>query len=356
MKTYDQRMEAILKKATTRKVVRTCLKTLTSMLCIVAVIFGLMQIPIGVSDGRVSFNGPSGIPGTTDPYALTPTMTNAGGINCDTNENTLGSSKTVRIWDIMDSCDGEIQPAFSVDVPELNDARIEYDMSESKIYVDGEYLLGGPGYGCVAFYLSDLTGDGCPELCFVMALGSGIVDVNIVIIDYATKDIVFSLSDRGYHDYYLFIRDGVLCVKETEFMKQNAVRTGVLAYNGMVISVVWDNEVSGTKAKDISDYLVEEDGQQYLILPVSKERVKIWDEQTQYLDDIDLDLLKAAEERISREISQYSQNSGFYLQIEEGVLFLYAEVIVDITPPSGTDGGGCGVDHEHRFFKERITK
>ena len=113
---------------------------------------------------------------------------------------------------------------------------------DSKIYVDGEYLLGGPGHGCLSFYLSDLTGDGYPELCFSMALGSGIVDANIVIIDYETKNTVFSLSDRARHDYYLFISDGVLCVKETEFMKSYAVRTGVLVYNGMEISVGWDSE------------------------------------------------------------------------------------------------------------------
>lgn len=154
------------------------------------------------------------------------------------------SNNAVKVWDMMDINDGESYPKFSTVITDLDNAKVEYDVKDSKIYVDDEYLLGGPGYGCLSFYLSDLTGDGYPELCFVMGLGSGLVDINIVIIDYATKNTVFSLSDRGRHDYYLFIKDGALCVKETEFMKFDAVRTGVLAYNGTEILVVWDSEVN----------------------------------------------------------------------------------------------------------------
>ena len=62
---------------------------------------------------------------------------------------------------------------------------------------------------------------------------------------------MFSLSDRGVHDYYLFLRDGALCVKETEYMKDDAIRTGVLTYNATGITVVWDSEVNDTVDRDI---------------------------------------------------------------------------------------------------------
>lgn len=116
------------------------------------------------------------------------------------------------------------------------------------------------------------------------------------------------------------------------------------------------SEPTSSETNSISEYLTEEDGKQYLMLPISKDKVMLWDGQAQYLDDIDLDLLKAAEEKISKQISQYSNNSGFYLQVDEGYLCLYAEVIVKIDPPASAGGvGGCGIDHEHMFFGERIT-
>ena len=57
----------------------------------------------------------------------------------------------------------------------------------------------------------------------------------------------------------------------------------------------------------------------------------------------------------------YPSSFGFCIgRDQEGNLLLCAEVIVKITPAieSGGDfmGGGCGIDHEHIFFSERITE
>lgn len=113
------------------------------------------------------------------------------------------------------------------------------------------------------------------------------------------------------------------------------------------------------ETNDVSDFITVEEDEHFLILPISKSKVSVWDEHTQYLDDIDLDLLKSAEEKLSGEISRYSNNSGFYLQLDEGYLCLAAEVIVQVqTDPSvsaDNDEAGC-IDHEHKFFSERITK
>lgn len=78
MKTYDQRMEAVLKKAKSRKIVRTCLKTTTTVMCILAVIIGIMHIPYGSINAGVSptngnthptnpTNRPTHPPGWIDP-------------------------------------------------------------------------------------------------------------------------------------------------------------------------------------------------------------------------------------------------------------------------------------------------
>ncbi len=134
-------------------------------------------------------------------------------------------------------------PPFSVNIPELKNALIEI-RDDSKVYVDGEYLCGGPGNGCRDFYWNDITGDGKPELCFVMSSGSGMIDFRIAIYDYETRACIFSLSDRGYHDYGLFVRDGILCVSEREYLGLDLTRTGMLIYDGSKVSVSWDAEVN----------------------------------------------------------------------------------------------------------------
>jgi len=148
----------------------------------------------------------------------------------------------MRIWDRHYFEDSEGFSYFSANIPTLGGVMVEYLPENSEIYVGGEYLLGGPGNGCESFYLSDLTGDGVPELCFGMSHGSGIIDFGIEIFDYETRECIFSLSDRMYYDYYLFERDGKLCVKETDYFNSEVTRMGVLSCNEAEISVIWDTE------------------------------------------------------------------------------------------------------------------
>lgn len=154
-----------------------------------------------------------------------------------------------RVWDRNHPDDSERYPHFSITVPELGDATIEYK-EDGKVYVDGQILFGGPGNGCESFYLADIDGDGHPELCFGTNLGSGIVHLSVAIYDYDTKEIIFTLSDRMHYDYYFFLRDGRLCVKETEYMQQETVRTGTVSYDGSKITVSWDKEVNDNADRD----------------------------------------------------------------------------------------------------------
>ena len=120
-----------------------------------------------------------------------------------------------------------------------------------------------------------------------------------------------------------------------------------------------------SETKDISEYLIEKNGWQYLILPVSQSEIIVRDDYKQHLNDIDIELLKTAEEKINDKMSAYTESHIFYLMLDNsGYLCLYAECIVDIEPPnvvtddSGEiiDIGGCNIDHKQIFFHERITK
>ena len=151
------------------------------------------------------------------------------------------NGQTTKVYPTVE-LDNKTYPYFSIQIPELNNAILEH-RQDYKLYLDGELFVGGfENFANLCLY--DVTGDGTPELCFVMATGSGMVDYNIVIIDYQTKESIFSLSDRGYHDYKLFFRDGQLCVLERKYMSIELTRTGVLTYDGSKISVSWDAEVN----------------------------------------------------------------------------------------------------------------
>ena len=118
----------------------------------------------------------------------------------------------------------------------------------------------------------------------------------------------------------------------------------------------------GGDQANVYEYLIQEDGVQYLVLPISRSKIRIRDEYVKYLDKIDIELLGAAEATISDQMDS-SYTDLFYLQEDySGNLCLCAEMIVDINPPqTRTDergniyDKGCGIDHRHVFFSERIT-
>lgn len=119
-------------------------------------------------------------------------------------------------------------------------------------------------------------------------------------------------------------------------------------------TVVLDETV--LEGKTLSDYLVEEDGKYYLILPASGEKIYLRnaEDDMYYLNGINLLLLAAAELKIKSQMEQYNTEYYFCVYVIDGVVWLNAEAIVDIDPPNG-EGGGCGIDHEHIFLKEKIS-
>ena len=111
------------------------------------------------------------------------------------------------------------------------------------------------------------------------------------------------------------------------------------------------------QAYEMREYLTEEDGQLYLILPESKTKVRVEEHHEKYIADIDVELLKAAEEIISDKIAQREEHSEFYLIEQDGHLHLTVEVITEIeTEILEGDSAGCGIDHVHNWFSERITE
>lgn len=114
------------------------------------------------------------------------------------------------------------------------------------------------------------------------------------------------------------------------------------------------------KYDDVSDYIIEREGKQYLVLPLSGKELFIDSKHKYYLKFIDFQMLKSAEEKITNELSKYSGDTpAWYLEDSDGELFLAVEMIIDLEPPTCESGeyvgGGCGIDHDHIFFREPIT-
>ena len=74
-----------------------------------------------------------------------------------------------------------------------------------------------------------------------------------------------------------------------------------------------------------------------------------------FLEGATPEAVAAAEAALAEQWKPYGEHSGSYLSIDnEGYLCLSCEVIVELDPPFWEQEGGCGIDHEHKFFHERI--
>jgi hypothetical protein len=81
-------------------------------------------------------------------------------------------------------------------------------------------------------------------------------------------------------------------------------------------------------------------------------------EYSRFLKNATAERIAAAKAALADQLAEYDRHSGYYLTIDEdGYLCLSAEVIVEITPSlldKLLSEEGCGVDHEHKFYNERI--
>lgn len=186
----------------------------------------------------------------------------------DKGETVTRDGTGICIWDHYHPGDSQAGDEwfFSATLPALGGATAE-KREDNCLYLDGEYLMGGSGHVPHSLYLCDLTGDDVPELCVGSAWGSGMVHEEITVYDYATRTPLFTLANRGFTDYILFLRDGIVCVKEMESLfwqrdSMEPLRTGVLTFDpASGVTVAWDdvpmpdNAVDAVCVWDVSNHL-----------------------------------------------------------------------------------------------------
>lgn len=158
----------------------------------------------------------------------------------DTNEE-YTCLEGVRIWDWHHPDDSERNRNWIIELASIPNA--VFKQENSSVYVNDELLIGGEGYACTSFYTTTLPETNKTLLCFSMSLGSGICIEKIVIIDFETRQEIFTLESATKHDYQLFVRDGILCVREIDYLTREFTRTGTVCYTGADIQIVWDDSL-----------------------------------------------------------------------------------------------------------------
>lgn len=177
-------------------------------------------------------------------------------------------------FDYATSSEVDWEKELTTQVPQFPGVTFRYTPGQITAVSEAEWQLrplitGMPIWNA---YFCDLTGDGLPELCSTFSWGSGIVDIRVVIYDYA-NGASYMLEDRGRYDYCLRYEetDGFLYVdkrsymKRQKFMNDTLVSSHRLAYvDGSIqlLDVGADAGTSFTQQTEIvpGDYDFNHDG------------------------------------------------------------------------------------------------
>lgn len=113
---------------------------------------------------------------------------------------------------------------------------------------DKEIVTMYTGMPIWSVYFCDLTGDGKPDLCSSLSIGSGLIDNRIIIYDYANS-ASYELSDRSNYDYVLNMQDGELVVEKRKCMQEELISSGKLVYQDGTIQIIYDEKNNPEKHK-----------------------------------------------------------------------------------------------------------
>lgn len=129
--------------------------------------------------------------------------------------------------------------SLELELPEYPDTVFQWTPYEVKAVDSGGEKTLFNGMPVWNVYLADLTGNGLPEFCATVSVGSGIIDERIIVCDYATGN-TYDLNDRMYYDYALYLDNGRLVVKQTKYPdpQSDALATGELAIVGGELTAV----------------------------------------------------------------------------------------------------------------------
>lgn len=175
---------------------------------------------------------------------------------------------------------------------------------------------------------------------------------------------VFEHKDGKPYCFYAQDSKGALYrVLWTDFTGLKEKDLVIVDHNDIIKTLRYENgypsgwtpnyEITAIEVHSGNAACISKEGEDYLLtLPQSGQTIIVKERWEQYLPYITDDLVAQAEAKIVQAVAEYSNHSGFYLQVTDDDLCLVVEVIHKFDNPSAGSGSE---DHEHLFFSERIT-
>ncbi len=128
---------------------------------------------------------------------------------------------------------------LEISIPEFPDVTFRWYPEKMEAVTEEKIIPLYTGMPIWNTYFCDLTGDGLPELCSTLSIGSGMIDNRVIIYDYA-NGASYSLEDRGVFDYTLHQGevDGQLYVDKSNHIGGGVVTSGRLVFQDECLQMV----------------------------------------------------------------------------------------------------------------------
>ncbi|MDD6262918.1 MAG: M56 family metallopeptidase [Clostridiales bacterium] len=152
----------------------------------------------------------------------------------------VGLPDPVKWFDYLESPDEMNWHGFlEIRLPEFPDVTFRWSYGQMEAAAGGETVALYTGMPIWSAYFYDLTGDGLPELCSTLSMGSGLIDNRVIVYDYA-NGASYSLQDRGVYDYVLRQgeSDGQLYVEKSRYPDGEAAACGRLAFQDGALRIL----------------------------------------------------------------------------------------------------------------------
>ena len=162
------------------------------------------------------------------------------------------SHSVIKWFDYLDN-HSEMNDELTLELPEYPGVTFQYtglQIISSKLFSDSDmtgHTILIDGMPIWNAYITDLTGDGYPDICATYTWGSGIIDSRIVVCDYE-NGTSYEISDRGQYDYYLRLNnvDGGLYVDKKLYRSNEILSSARLIFKNGCIQLDGANAVSKT--------------------------------------------------------------------------------------------------------------
>lgn len=147
------------------------------------------------------------------------------------------ASKAVKWFDCVHGDEMVWDGVREISLPEFEGVTFRWFSERVEAVTEKETVPLYYGMPVWSVYFCDLTGDGKPELCSTLSIGSGIIDDRVMIYDYA-NGVSYEKIDRGSYDYALNMLDGRLLIEKRAYGDSELLETGELVFRDGTLQIV----------------------------------------------------------------------------------------------------------------------